>query len=232
MPKHRVPKIIRELRFLLYEKSTRNLLYKKSTRKWYRFSEVFKMFLPTLLRDAQPTARELEEDETARARARIAHDTFVWLYLDYMKRGKLDQLDLRIRNTVELPIIRDCLQEHPMAEAEEVQAFLRSNPPPQPKGGCPIGAHTRRLDIAIRIQEAIEAREALGKERVTDLVLREIAATGIEKPGDVSYDYLKEIHYDPDLTWRLGVKAERAFRAEWKGHKGGGGAQRSGHMLA
>jgi hypothetical protein len=136
------------------------------------------------------------------------------MYRDARARGELDQLDFRIRTFCEKPLIIEYLKEHPQAGAEEVQAFLRSNPPlPKLKGGRPTGVQARKLEIAIKIHEEIEARQARGEKCAIENALQAMAETGIVKPEDISYEYLKEIYYDPE-PGRLGVMAERAFRAE------------------
>jgi hypothetical protein len=171
--------------------------------------------IPILLRDAQLILKE-QGDQRALSRARTAKNAMMRMYRDARARGELDQLDFRIRTLCEKPLIIDYLKEHPQAGAEEIQAYLRSNPPlPKLKVGRSPGAQARRLEIAIKIDEEIEAREARGEKGATEKALQGLAGTVIVKPRASSYEYLKEICYDPDPGWRLGVKAERAFRAEY-----------------
>jgi hypothetical protein len=115
-----------------------------------------------------------------------AIDTLIKLYLHAEKNGYLARLDLGIRNFV-----------------EELKARNQGSLP-EPKGGRPFGERVKRLKLAIKAQEAIEAH---GKKRGSvEAALLEAA----DREG-VTYNYLKEIHYDPDPEWRLAVKAERAL---------------------
>jgi hypothetical protein len=68
-----------------------------------------------------------------------------------------------------------------------------------------LGESGQRLSHAVAILDATEVR---GKKSITS-VLNEVADR-----LSLSYDYVSEIHYDPDPGWKLAVKAERAFKYE------------------
>jgi hypothetical protein len=153
--------------------------------------------IPVLLRDARPTKAEITDEpdpskrrDTQRA-YELAVDQLTKMYRSARKSGKLDRLDPRVRNFCELLKDRN-------------QGRL-----PKPKGGRPTAEH-RRLSMAIEVKTAIGAR---GKKRGSvEQALREVS----ERFG-VSYDHLRDIHYDRDPEWRSTVKAElsrRKFEAE------------------
>jgi hypothetical protein len=108
------------------------------------------------------------------------------MYRNAEKRGALARLDIRVRNF-----------------CEDLKVS-NSGHLPKPKGGAPIGKRHPRLLLAVKVREEIEAR---GKKRVTESVLRDMA-----EKMDVSYDYLKRIHYDRDPQWKRAVKVELARR--------------------
>jgi hypothetical protein len=148
--------------------------------------------LPVLLRDAQPTWREIDGEPNAhRRRERIrsrdtAIDALTKMYRDAQKRGATARLDVRVRNF-----------------CEGLKSRNRGRLP-KSKGGRPTGEH-RRLLLAIKVHEAIEAR---GNRRGSvESALSEVAS----RLG-VSYDHLRDIHYDRDPKWRRAVKAELARR--------------------
>jgi hypothetical protein len=151
--------------------------------------------LSALLRDAQPTWREIDGEPNSRKRrererARVsAFEVLMRMYREAEARGSLHRLDPRVRNCIE-------------GERARSGGHL-----PKPKGGAPTGKRHHRLLLAVKVREEIEA---CGKKRVTDAVLRNVA----EQMG-VSYDYLKRIHYDRDPEFGLAVKAERA-RMKWE----------------
>src|SRR5262245_5606843 len=95
--------------------------------------------LSVLLRDAQPTRREI--DAEAEARARSAREVLMRMHRNAEKRGSVDCLDARVRNFVEGVKARNggCL--------------------PKPKGGKPLGhRNNERFLLAVQVQEAIKAR--------------------------------------------------------------------------
>ena len=153
--------------------------------------------LPVVLRNAQPTWREIHGELNARKRreqfalAIWARDLLIKMYLDAEKRRVLTQLDIRIRNFVEGLKARN--------------RRLHRRRLPKPKGGRPFGERSHRLSLAVKIHEAVELR---GGKSVAS-ILNEMA----DRLG-LSYDYVSEIHYDPDPEWKLAVKAELAFKYE------------------
>jgi hypothetical protein len=75
---------------------------------------------------------------------------------------------------------------------------------PDPKGGRPTDEH-RRLLIAAHVREAIASHS--GKWGSVELALKQVA-----KDDGVSYEYVREIHYDRDPEWRRVVDVELAWR--------------------
>ena len=153
--------------------------------------------IPVLLRDAQPTWREIDGEPNERKQQERRHardaatDTLMRMHRDAEERDALARLDPRIRNFV--------------ADLKTRNRMLHRKRLPKPKGGRPFGDRERRLRLAIEIREKIEA---LGIKRGSvEAALLEVA----DRLG-VSYDYLREIHYDRDPEWRRAVKAELGRR--------------------
>jgi hypothetical protein len=156
--------------------------------------------LSVLLRDARTTGHEIKDepnprkrDELDRARA-SAIEILMRMHRNAEKRDALSQLDPRIRNFVE-----DLKARNRRPHRKRL---------PKPKGGRPFGNRVKRLKHAIKIHEAIEAR---GKKRGSvEAALNEVADC-----LGVSYEYLREIHYDRDPEWRRDVRAELG-RMKWE----------------
>jgi hypothetical protein len=153
--------------------------------------------ISVLLRDAEPLWREIvgEPDlrkRRERIRARdLATDQLMRIARDVEKHGSSSQLDVfRVRAFCE------------SLKARNRRSHRRRLP--KAKGGRPLG-ESARLSRGVEILAAIEVR---GKKNVTS-VLDETA----DRLG-LSYDYVSEIHYDPDPNWKLAVRAERAFKHE------------------
>jgi hypothetical protein len=151
--------------------------------------------LPLLLRDAQPTWREIEGEPNAqrrreRIRARdLAYGELIKIYRDAERCGAVCRLDIRVRSFCEAVMARN-------------RGRL-----PTPKGGRPADQH-RRLLLAVKIHEEIRAR---GKKwGSVESALNDVAA----RLG-VSYDHLRDIYYDPDPEWRAAVEVELAHRKLW-----------------
>jgi hypothetical protein len=150
-----------------------------------------------LLRDAQPLWREIAgEPDPRKRRERIracdlATDQLIRIARDVEKHESISQLDLfRVRAFCESQKARNRLRHRRRL--------------PKPKGGRPLG-ESARLSHAVKILAAIEVR---GKKSVTSVLSEMADCLGL------SYDYVSEIHYDPDPNWKLAVRAERAFKHE------------------
>jgi len=146
--------------------------------------------LSVVLRDAQLTRREIDGEPGPRKRreriasSRSAREVLMRMGRDAEKRGSLHRLDPRVRNFVEGEKARNggCL--------------------PKPKGGKPLGhRNNERFLLAVQVQEAIKAR---GSRRGSI----EEALIEISEQERVSYDRLREIHYDPAPEWKRAVKIE------------------------
>jgi hypothetical protein len=149
--------------------------------------------IPTLLRDAQPTWREIEGERDAskrreRKRAQnIATDALVTMY----------------RNIGDVVTLLDIFDPRIRIFCEDLKAH-NGGRVPRPKGGRPPNEN-KRLRIAASVREAIEAG---GKRRGS-------VDAALEKAADrfhVSYDTVRDIYYDRDPEWRRIVGVELARR--------------------
>jgi hypothetical protein len=148
--------------------------------------------IPVLLRDANPTYDQIEDetDSPKRRERKRAHDFAIdcltKMYRRAEKRGQISQLNFRVR------LFCKRLMERNHGRL------------PDPKGGRPTDEH-RRLLIAVHVREAISSRG--GKRGAVKQALDQVA----EDDG-VSYEYVREIHYDRDPEWQRGVDVELACR--------------------
>jgi hypothetical protein len=149
--------------------------------------------LEVVLRDAQPTGRELENDPDAQERQARAMERLSSDYRAAKTRGTLHKLDPRIRNLCE------------RYEAEFGHL-------PKSKGGRPPNAH-RRLLIAFTLDEEIKARGP-GWGNLESALWAVVARLGVD------YDEVKDIHYDivrgrdPELV--RDIEIERAHRKHFE----------------
>jgi len=99
--------------------------------------------IPVLLRDAQPTWREIDGEPNERKQQERRHardaatDTLMRMHRDAEERDALARLDPRIRNFV--------------ADLKTRNRMLHRKRLPKPKGGRPFGDRERRLRLAIEI---------------------------------------------------------------------------------
>jgi hypothetical protein len=148
--------------------------------------------LPILLRDTQPTWREIDGEPNAhkrreRIRARdSAIDELMKIYRDAEKRGVLAQLDIRVRNFC------------------EVLKSRHGGRLPKPKGGRPPDERGR-FSLALEVEQT---RDATGKKRGSI----EQALKDVSQRRKLSYDYVRDVYYGPDRMWRLAIKAELALK--------------------
>jgi hypothetical protein len=108
------------------------------------------------------------------------------MYREAEKRGQMERLDPAVRFACEL--LKD----------------KNGGRPPKAKGGRPTDEH-RRFLIAVTVQGLIEADP---KKRGS--VERALQKTS-ERLG-VSYDHVRDIHYDRNPEWRRAVALELARR--------------------
>jgi hypothetical protein len=148
-----------------------------------------------LLRDAQPTWAETEGEMNSRIRQKneraqqVATDELIKLYRQHAKRGALHNLDLGVRNF-----------------CEDLKA-RNGGRLPTPKGGRPHDEH-RRLLIAIKVTETIEAIKASGGKRGTvERALHRVATDFC-----IGYRRVREIYYDRDPTWMRDLRVSLALR--------------------
>jgi hypothetical protein len=172
-------------------------------RHWHRKSQKYVPEIEILLRNANPTRSEIEGEldrkkREARQRERdIARDELMRMYRDW-NSGTSSILDFRVR----------LFCERLIAENE-------GRIPPPLNTGRPPDKH-RRLLIAVHVKEAIEASG--GKRGSVKAALSEVA-----RRDGVSYDQVRDIHYDPDPDWRGIVAVELSRRkAERVGAKQAG----------
>jgi hypothetical protein len=163
--------------------------------------------IDVLLRDAMPTYREIAGEPDLRKRREkerardFAIDCLAKMYRDAQKRRprgrprkvpevaerkQTGQLDPRVR------IFCEQLKDHNHGRL------------PRPKGGRPTAEH-RRLLIAVRLHEAIEAR---GRKRGA---VKEALSEVAECYG-LSYDHVWDIYRDRDPEWLDTVAVELARR--------------------
>lgn len=157
-----------------------------------------------LLRDAQPTYREIEGEPEPRKRRQaerardLAIDRLIKMYREAKKAGKLGQLDFRVRTF-----------------CEELKKRNHGQLP-KAKGGRPTAEH-RRLLIAVHLQSAIERRGE--KHGSKEQAFKEIAANDDlfdqrrrSPQWATRYEYVKEIYYDSDPDFRRAVAVELDLR--------------------
>jgi hypothetical protein len=145
----------------------------------------------TLLRDALPTWREIEgERDSQRRRANKraqdkAVDELVTIYRDHEARGKLGELDPRVRMFCE---------DRKRRNGDKL---------PGRKGGRPADLH-RRLLIAISVRELVESRN--GTQKAVELAFVDVAAKFNITPRTV-----RDIYYDRKPEWMkvLGIEIAR-----------------------
>jgi hypothetical protein len=148
--------------------------------------------IETFMRDGNPTWFEIEgEPDPAKREARqhacrLARDELLRVYREW-KRGTLPPLDFRVRFFCEQWI----------AEND-------GRLPSPLNTGRPADEHHRLL-IAVHVKEAIEARG--GKRGSVEAALREVA-----ERHRLSYDQVRDIHYDRDPEWRHVVAVELVRR--------------------
>ncbi len=158
--------------------------------------------LGLLLRDAMPTWSELEGETSARKRRKneracdLAIDELLSMYRDHARRGKIRELDPRVR------IFCEQLMQ------------LNGGVLPKRKGGRPSADKHRNLLIAVAVEEALAAQK--GKRRnvrraiqhVSDTL--DIAGKRVHMPAAT----IRDIYYRPDPEWQRAIKVEMARRAQ------------------
>jgi hypothetical protein len=161
-------------------------------RRWKRKGQKYIPEIAILLRNAMPTCLEIkgEPDPTKREACRheceIARDELLRMYRA-RERGDLPTLDFQVRNCCEQWIAQN-----------------GGRIPPPLNTGRPPDKH-RRLLIAVHVKEAIGASG--GKWGSVEAALQKVA--GRER---LSYDQVRDIHYDPDPEWRRAVAIELSWR--------------------
>jgi hypothetical protein len=147
------------------------------------------------LRNAQLARFEIEDEPDERKRRELIRDRdmgkdeLIKMYRDSLKRGTLDRLDWHVRNF-----------------CEDLKA-RNGGRLPMPKGGRPRD-DDRRLRIAIKVIETIEAIKASGGKRGTiERAIRQVATDFC-----VEYRRVREIYYDQDPSWRRDLRVSLALR--------------------
>jgi hypothetical protein len=153
--------------------------------------------LDVLLRDAQPTRFEIEEEpdpqkRRERQRARdIATDELITIFNDHEMRGQLKRLDPRVR------LFREQLRTHGSGKL------------PKRKGGRPSDPQQQLL-IAVAVREAITAH---GRQRGSVAkAIRETFECYGKCFGIHRIETIKDIHYNREPEWQRTVDAELARR--------------------
>jgi hypothetical protein len=152
--------------------------------------------LDVLLRDAQPTRFEIENEPNLqkrreRQRARdIATDDLIELVREHETQGRLKQLDPRVRLFWE--------------QLKSSRGKL-----PKRKGGRPSSSHQQLL-IAAEIRERITANG--GRRGSVAKAIRETFERYGKRFGIQRIETIKDIHYNPDPEWQRTVDAELARR--------------------
>jgi hypothetical protein len=143
--------------------------------------------LATLLRDAQPTRREIADEADPRRRKErqrayeLARDALVRMYLEAEAEGRLAQLD---------PAVRDICHQWKEVGGGKLQ---------RPKGGALADEHWRMmLHMAVR-----QRLEGTAPQKVTGAIRR------VAEESGRSYEAVRTIWYDPDPEW------QRAANADW-----------------
>ena len=160
-------------------------------RRWNRKGQKYIPEIEILLRNASPTWLEIEGEldpikRRVHERERdIARDELMRMYRDWL-RG-VSPIDFRVRVSCERWIAKN-----------------GSHLPRPLNTGRPPDKH-RRLLIAVHVKEAIEASG--GKRGSVEAALLEVA-----RREGVSYDYVRDIHYDRDPECRRIVAVELARR--------------------
>jgi len=138
--------------------------------------------------DIQDERTERKRRELVRARD-VARDELIKMYRAAQKGGTLDRVDWGIRNF-----------------CEDLKAS-NGGRLPTPKGGRPRDEH-RRLLIAIKVIETIEASKASGGGRGTVARAIHQVATNF----GVQYRRVREIYYDRDPAWMRDLRVSLAMR--------------------
>jgi hypothetical protein len=152
--------------------------------------------LDVLLRDAQPTRLEIENEpdlqkRRERQRARdIATDALIALFREHETQGRLKQLDFRVRLFFE-------------------QLKSRRGKLPKRKGGRPSSSHQQLL-IAVGVREGITANG--GRRGGVAKAIREIFERYRKRFGIQRIETIKDIHYNPNPEWQRTVDTELARR--------------------
>jgi hypothetical protein len=160
-------------------------------RHWNRKGQKYIPEVDILLRDANPTRSEIEDEpdptkrEARQRECERARDELMRMYRDW-QRGT-SPIDFRVRLFCENWIAKN------------------GGRLPQPLNtGRPPNEHHRLL-IAVHVEEAIEAHG--GKRGSVESALREVA-----ERDRVSYDHVRDVYYDRDPEWRNIVAVELACR--------------------
>jgi hypothetical protein len=153
--------------------------------------------LYVLLRDAQPTRFEIEDEpdpqkRRERQRARdIAIDELITICNDHKMRGLLKQLNPRV--------FLFCEQLRTRASGKL----------PKRKGGRPSDPHQQLL-IAVAVREAIASHG--GQRGSVAKAIRETFERYGKRFGIHRIETIKDIHHNPDPEWKRTVDAELARR--------------------
>jgi hypothetical protein len=148
--------------------------------------------LAVLLRDAQPTWREIEGEPDLRKQQsnkrdrELAIDELVTIYNDHEKQARLCELPADVRM-----FCRRLKQQN-------------GGKLPRRKGGRPVDLH-RRLQIAMGVVDAIEGKE--GAPKGVEQAIAFVASKFMVVARTV-----RDIHYDRDPDWMVEVEAELARR--------------------
>lgn len=153
--------------------------------------------ISTLIRDAQPTWNEIQEEPNARTRRAterrrdIAIDELVTLFREYDGQNRLSELDPRV--------LLFC-NELKKQNGQQL---------PKRKGGRPVDMH-RRLLIAVSVSDAVKQRG--GSRNRVEPALAEVAAK-----FNVSSRTVRDIYYDRDPDWMFELNAEMSRRCSESG---------------
>jgi hypothetical protein len=190
--------------------------------------------LAVVLRDAQPTWREIKGEKNVhkrrerRALAISARDELIKMHRDAEKRGALAQLDIRVRNFYEAEKARN--RTHHRARL----------PKPKGKGGRPMDQHHRLL-LVVKVHEEIDrlracqhvSPDAAGRQthrsarrlvQIHEMATADrrnrrgrvkLALTRVAARSGLSYDRLRDIYYVRDLKRAMAGEFHRALAVEF-----------------
>jgi hypothetical protein len=148
--------------------------------------------IPILLRDAQPTWREIEgepdpkKQKENKRKQDDATDHLITIYCDRQEQGRLDELDRQV-----------------LSFCEQLKS-RNGGKLPRRIGGRPENSH-RRILIAISVMDAINQKG--GARGAVEQAFKEVAVK-----FDITPRSVRDIYYDRDPEWMDDLNAEIARR--------------------